>query len=160
VVTDQSAEARAAHPGPPSVTIPAEMRAAMVDHARHDYPNEMCGIVAGSAEPAVGGRPTRWYPARNELASPLRYSIASEDKLRIFLEIDDNEEVVWAIVHSHVRSPAVPSMTDVGLAQWPETLYVLVSLAEDEADPTTGEPSLRAWRIVDGVSHEVAVTTG
>ena len=157
---ESAAAGSPAHPGPPSVVIPAAMRAAMIDHARHDYPNEMCGIVAGSAEPAAGGLATRWYPARNELASPLRYSIASEDKLRIFLEIDDADEVVWAIVHSHVRSPAVPSMTDVGLAQWPETLYVLVSLAEDEADPATGEPSLRAWRIVEGESYEVAVIDG
>lgn len=147
-------------PGPPSIELPAEMRAAMIDHARAEYPNEMCGIVAGSAEPASGGTPTRWYPARNELASPLRYSIHGEDKLRIFLEIDDADEVVWAIVHSHVRSPAVPSMTDVGLAQWPETLYMLVSLAAEEADPKTGEPSVRAWRIVDGRSHEVRIAPG
>lgn len=152
-------ETAVAHPGPASVAIPTEMRTAMFDHARRDYPNEMCGIIAGSAEPGAGGTPTRWYAARNELASPLRYSIASDDKLRIFLEIDDADEVVWAIVHSHVRSPAVPSMTDVGLAQWPETLYILVSLAAEEADPSTGEPSLRAWRIVDGRSFEVAVTT-
>jgi len=65
--------------------------------------------------------------------------------------------VIWGIVHSHVRSPARPSPTDVGLAFYPEALYVLVSLAEGEADPATGAESVRAWRIVDGAAFEVAL---
>jgi proteasome lid subunit RPN8/RPN11 len=58
-------------------------------------------------------------------------------------------------VHSHTHTPAVPSTTDVGLAFYPNALYVLVSLSEDEADRGTGTPSVRAWRIVDGATHEV-----
>jgi hypothetical protein len=52
----------------------------------------------------------------------------------------------------------VPSPTDVGLAFYPEALYVLVSLSEDEADVATGAPSLRAWRILDGEVTEVPLT--
>ena len=74
--------------------------------------------------------------------------------------IDDANEAVWGIVHSHVKSPAVPSPTDVGLATFPDALYVLVSLAADEADPSTGEPSLRAWRIVGDAIFEVALEVG
>ena len=54
---------------------------------------------------------------------------------------DDADEVFWAIVHSHVRSRAWPSPTDVALAFYPDALYLLVSLAEDE-------PALGAFRIV------------
>jgi hypothetical protein len=56
-----------------------------------------------------------------------------------------------------VRTPAVPSPTDIGLAFYPDAVYVLVSLAEDEADPVTRAPSLRAWRIVDGTTAELVV---
>ena len=52
---------------------------------------------------------------------------------------------------------AVPSPTDVGLAFYPDALYVLVSLAGSEADPATGAESVRAWRIVDGAVFEVAL---
>jgi hypothetical protein len=52
----------------------------------------------------------------------------------------------------------VPSPTDVGLAFYPDALYLLVSLGDDEADPVTGEPSVRAWRIVDGEVSEVPLT--
>jgi hypothetical protein len=51
----------------------------------------------------------------------------------------------------------VPSPTDLGLAFYPDSLYLLVSLDPDEADAATGEPGVRAWRIVDGASHEVAL---
>ena len=61
-------------------------------------------------------------------------------------------------MHSHTHTPAVPSPTDVGLAFYPDALYVLVSLSEDEADPATGDPSVRAWRILDGEVTEVPLT--
>ena len=51
----------------------------------------------------------------------------------------------------------MPSATDIGLAFYPDALYLLVSLADDQADPVTGAPSLRAWRILDGVIHEVVL---
>ncbi len=63
----------------------------------------------------------------------------------------------WGIVHSHTHTPAVPSPTDIGLAFYPEALYVLISLNADDADPGTGEPGVRAWRIVDAEVTEVAL---
>ena len=63
----------------------------------------------------------------------------------------------WAIVHSHVDSPARPSPTDLRESHYPDALYLLVSLSASEAAPD-GSPGVRAWRIVDGGVHEVALT--
>ncbi len=52
----------------------------------------------------------------------------------------------------------MPSPTDIGLAFYPDALYLLVSLSEEETDPATGALSLRAWRIVGGDVFEVALT--
>lgn len=146
------------HPGPRTVTLPEAIRGALIEHARAEYPNEMCGVVVGDDYAADGGLALRWEPARNAEASPMRYAVHPEDLLRLTIETDDADEVFWAIAHSHVRSPAVPSLTDIGVAQYPDALYVLVSLSEDEADPVSGEPSVRAWRILDGGIHEVAIS--
>lgn len=124
-------------------------------HARAEHPNEACGLIAGTAAAAAGGSAIRWHAARNRAASPLRYEIHPDDLVRTVLALDDAGEVIWAIVHSHVRSPARPSPTDVGLAFYPDALYVLVSLSPAEADPATGAESVRAWRIVDGQVFEV-----
>ena len=147
-------------PGPASIVLPDDIRAAIVAHARRDYPNEACGIVIGSAPAADGGLALRFEPTRNAAGSPYRYEIDSADLLRLTLAADEADEAFWAIVHSHVRSPARPSPTDIGLAFYPDALYVLVSLAEGEADRVTGEPDVRAWRIVAGEVSEVGLRRG
>ena len=148
------------HPGPARARLPQALAEAIVAQARAEYPNEACGVIAGTADPADGGSALRYEACRNESASPYRYTIHPDDAFRVVVGIDDADEAVWAIVHSHVKSPAVPSLTDVGLATFPDALYLLVSLAADEADATTGEPSLRAWRIVGGAIFEVALVVG
>jgi proteasome lid subunit RPN8/RPN11 len=144
-------------PGSPRASLPVAIRDAIVAHALAELPNEACGLVAGTAPPAAGGVAIAWHPTRNRAASPLRYEVHPDDLLRVSLAIDDAGDVIWAVVHSHVRSPARPSPTDVAQAFYPDALYVLVSLAESEADPAAGAASVRAWRIVDGSASEVVL---
>lgn len=59
---------------------------------------------------------------------------------------------MWAIVHSHPATVAVPSRLDISMADHPDALYLVVSLAGRRA-------ALRAWRIVRGALHEVALET-
>jgi proteasome lid subunit RPN8/RPN11 len=139
------------------VSLPAAIRDAVVEHARRELPNEACGIVVGDRSAGDGGVATRWVPLRNALASPYRYSIDPADLLQLTIETDDADEVFWAIVHSHVDSPARPSPTDLRESHYPEALYLLISLAASEASPD-GTPGPRAWRIVNGAVHEVELT--
>ena len=124
------------------------MAVAIERHARAEAPNEACGLVIGTHDPGAGGRALRYMPCRNELASPTRYRIAPEDVYRVVHAADLAGEAVWGIVHSHVRTAAQPSQLDIEAATWPSALYLLVALEE---------PALRAWRIVGGRSHEVAL---
>lgn len=137
--------------------LPKAIRDQLIAHARAEYPNEMCGLIVGDAAAADGGRALRFEPARNKAASPYRYEIHPDDLLRLTIATDDADEVFWGIVHSHTHSPAVPSPTDIGLAFYPDALYLLVSLSEAEVDARTGKPGVRAWRILDGVVHEVGL---
>jgi proteasome lid subunit RPN8/RPN11 len=87
---------------------------------------------------------------RNAAASPYRYLMDPDEQLRVLLEVDDNDEVVWGIVHSHVASAPAPSATDVGLAAYPDAVYLLASFASEP-------PEVRAWTIVDGAVNEVVL---
>ena len=131
------------------VAITAELLQAIIDAARGGVPNEACGLLASSSYAADGGVPSRYIPMRNAAESPYRYLIDPDEQLKVWLELEDNEEVAWGIVHSHVASPAVPSATDVGLAFFPDSLYLVCSLADAE------RPTVRAWSIVDGTVTEV-----
>jgi proteasome lid subunit RPN8/RPN11 len=115
----------------------------MIEHAREDLPNECCGIVATKDGSAV-----TVHRATNAEASPFRYSLDPREQYRITMEIEDRGQDLGAIYHSHTKSPAYPSQTDVNLAFYPDALYLIVSLA----DP--GEPDLKAFRIVDGKIDE------
>ena len=152
-MTTMSQPAPPPHPGPPSVHLDVDLVEAIVAHARAEDPNEACGLVIGDGPAGEGGVALRFEPVRNKAASPYRYEIHPDDLLRLTIETDDAGEVFWAIVHSHVRSPARPSPTDVGLALYPDALYLLISLAENE-------PSFGAFRIVDGATHPVEILVG
>jgi proteasome lid subunit RPN8/RPN11 len=145
------------HPGPLTATLPASLVQALIDHSRAGYPNEACGLIVGDRAAADGGRALRFEPTRNAAASPYRYEIDAEDLYRLTIATDDADEVFWGIVHSHTHTPAVPSPTDLGLALYPDALYLLVSLSVDPTAATAGSPGVRAWRIVEGTMHEVAL---
>jgi [CysO sulfur-carrier protein]-S-L-cysteine hydrolase len=145
------------HPGPTTTLLPTSIREAIVAQARAEYPNEACGLIVGDRPAADGGRALRFEATTNKAASPFRYEIDPQELLRLTIETDDADEAFWGIVHSHTHSPAVPSPTDIGLAFYPDALYLLVSLAESEADPVLGGAGVRAWRIVNGATHEVQI---
>ena len=115
----------------------------LLAHAREDAPNECCGLIGGE-----NGIAKTVYRARNSEASPLRYNLDPQDQFRIMTEMDESGEELSAIYHSHTASPAYPSQTDINLATYPDTLYLIVSLAE-------GEKDLRGFRIEEGSVAEV-----
>ena len=110
----------------------------MVAHARADAPDECCGMIASRDGEAV-----TVYRARNAAASPLRYEIDGAEQYRIQMAIEDAGHDLGAIYHSHTRSAPYPSQTDINLAFYPDTLYVIVGLVGEE-------PEVRAFEIRDG----------
>ena len=89
---------------PTSFRLPAEIAAAIRAHARAESPREACGIIVGSALATTGGEALRWEATRNALGSPTLYEIDAADLLRISLAVDDDDQAIWGIVHSHVAS--------------------------------------------------------
>jgi len=105
----------------------------IVAHAHEEAPNECCGMVGGG-----NGRARTVYRARNAEASPLRYSIDAKEQFELMRRIENAGEELVAIYHSHTRSAAYPSQTDVNLAGWPDAVYVIVSLEQPESPDVRG----------------------
>jgi [CysO sulfur-carrier protein]-S-L-cysteine hydrolase len=131
------------------LVIRADLVDAVVAHARADHPDEACGVIAGAEG---SDRPERHIAMINAERSPTFYRFDSGEQLRVWREMDDNDEVPVVIYHSHTATVAYPSRTDVSYAAEPDAHYVLVSTR----DPDTHE--LRSYRIVDGVVTEEPVT--
>ena len=122
-----------------------DVREQMIAHAREQFPKECCGMLAG-----VDGQPVKVVRAANSEDSEFRYRVDDRELLRFLRDVDDNGWDFLAVYHSHTRSEAYPSPTDVRLAtNWPDPFYVLVSLQDQE------NPVVRAFRITDGDIGEV-----
>lgn len=119
----------------------------LVAHARRDAPNECCGLLGGR-----DGEVTSVHPTANEFASPMRFRIESGDQLRATNAIETAGEELVGLYHSHPRSEAYPSQTDVNLAEWwPGVVWVICSLAG-------AEPEVRAFEVADGQISELELS--
>ncbi len=118
--------------------LPRSLFDEIVDHARAEAPNECCGMIA-----SVDGRGVAVHRVRNSAASPLRYEMDGMEQYRVQTAIEDAGQQLGAIYHSHTRSDPYPSQTDINLAFYPESLYVIVGVKGSE-------PDVRAWTILDG----------
>jgi proteasome lid subunit RPN8/RPN11 len=106
----------------------------MVAHAREDLPNECCGMVAG-----LDGEATEVIRVENAAASPLRYEMDPKAQYEAWKSIEDGGKELLAIYHSHTKSAAYPSQTDVNQAvAWPDQVYLIVSLAEEDSPDVKG----------------------
>lgn len=130
--------------------LPEGLYAEAVAHARRDFPDECCGLIAGLSIDG-GFRAERIFQMENVEHSPLAYRLDPREQLRVFDEIDEAGLELVAIYHSHTHSPAYPSATDIRLAYYPDSFYVIVSLSDPEA------PEMCAFSIIDGQVSEKEV---
>jgi len=126
------------------VKISQQLIDEMVAHAREDLPNECCGMIGGR-----DGEATSIVRVENAAASPLRYEMEPQAQYNALKQIEDAGDDLIGIYHSHTRSAAYPSQTDVNEAvMWPEQVYVIVSLEDDDA-PEVKAYSLKEMKIAD-----------
>lgn len=124
---------------------------AILQQSRDEYPDECCGVILG---PAGSDKPLRLKPMANSAHSPTFYEFDPKDLLSLYREVDDNDEEIVVIYHSHTETEAYPSRTDIAYAGEPGAHYVLVSTRKEIAPAT----EFRSFRIIDGVVTEEPVT--
>lgn len=133
--------------------ISREFFDAILDQSRVEYPDEACGVILG---PIGTGKPARLKPMINAAHSPTFYEFDPKDLLALYRELDDHDEEIAVIYHSHTDTEARPSRTDIAYAGEPGAHYVLVSTREEIAP----EIEFRSFRIIDGeVTEETVVIT-
>jgi [CysO sulfur-carrier protein]-S-L-cysteine hydrolase len=131
------------------LTISRDLYDKIVEHARKDHPDEACGVIAG---PADSDTPVRFIAMQNAERSPTFYRFDSREQLKVWREMDDNDEEAVVIYHSHTATEAYPSRTDISYASEPQAHYVLVSTRDTE------QAEFRSYRITDGEVTEEPVS--
>ena len=127
--------------------IPPELIEEIVAHAREAEPEECCGVLTG-----VDGEARAVERAENEFAHRMRYRISADEMFRIYKLADGRGEEMLAFYHSHPRSEAYPSQTDINEASGlPESLHLICSLADPE------RPVVRSFSIRGDDVEEVGL---
>ena len=119
------------------VGLRAAVREAIVAHARAEAPLECCGLLLGTR-----GLVEDAHRAANVRQSPTTYRVDPADHFAAIRRARATRREVVGAYHSHPRSPAVPSATDLREAHDRDFVYLIVSLA----DPRT--PELRGYRLL------------
>lgn len=122
-----------------------EQAAALVTHAREESPNECCGLLAGT-----NGRVKRIFRGTNVDHSPYTYMMDPKEQLVAFKEMEAAELDLLGIYHSHTHTAAYPSRTDVAKAYYPDAIYVIISLMDQQ-------PAIKGYKITDSKISDAQV---
>jgi proteasome lid subunit RPN8/RPN11 len=124
-----------------TLLLPSALRDEIMVHLIREAPNEGVGLLAVDRR-VPAAEAVAFFPGENIDASPSRYTMHPRDVVAALDTIAARGWELGAIVHSHLTGPATPSRTDIGEAQYPDTVMLIVSLA-------SLPPDMRGWRLVE-----------
>jgi [CysO sulfur-carrier protein]-S-L-cysteine hydrolase len=119
------------------INIPKIILEAIFVQAQNENPLECCGLLAGK-----GNQITHHYQIKNSDQSPTTYLMDPREQFWAFGNMRHNHLELLAIYHSHTHTPAYPSATDIRLAFYPQSYYLIITLMN-------GSPQMRAFKILN-----------
>ena len=128
-----------------NLVLPARIVDEVIQYAKNEYPNEACGLLVGRESV------DRFIATKNVSSSPHQFEIDPSELIATLRSLRETGEHLIAIFHSHPHGPAEPSKTDIERSYYPESAYLIVSLAELE------RPRAVAFRIIDGEAVPIEV---
>lgn len=128
-----------------NLNIPNDIFKQMVEQAKAASPIEACGILAGK-----NGTAEKLYKMTNADQSNYHFTMVPEEQFKVVKDIRAAGLEMQAVYHSHPESPARPSAEDIRMAFTPNTIYVILSLQQEE-------PVVKGFLIEDNSITEVPV---
>jgi [CysO sulfur-carrier protein]-S-L-cysteine hydrolase len=107
-------------------------------HARDEAPRECCGVLIGRDRAILESA-----RALNLAEGTSRFLIDPRDHIRAMRDARTRQMDVIGFYHSHPRSQAVPSETDVAESGYAGAMHLIVGVAPD------GSPEARLF-VIDG----------
>jgi len=119
--------------------IPRHIVNQILTHAQISEEQEICGLISKKDDEVK-----HCYPIRNTADDPVHFFHMDEkSQIDAMRDMREKDEALFAIYHSHPHSEAYPSATDIQQSQYPDAIYLIVSLN------TKGVLDLRAYQLVD-----------
>lgn len=121
------------------IVVAARLMEQITKAAQDAYPDECCGLLAGTGDIDSEIVVTRVQPSRNVSPEGTRDRFEVDPKVRFDLmrELEDGPERIVGHYHSHPDHPPEPSEHDLKMAFEPDLLWLIVGVEEGRAVTTT-----------------------
>jgi [CysO sulfur-carrier protein]-S-L-cysteine hydrolase len=130
------------------IQIPRKLANELLHLAQLSPTQEVCGLVS-----SIQQRPSKCYPITNVASQPERqFLLDASQQIAALKTMRQQGEELFAIYHSHPKSPALPSATDLAMATYEDALYLIISLN------TKGVLEMRGFYIQQQTAKEVVLT--
>ena len=106
------------------VKLPRNIVNQLLHHSQQNPNREICGLISRKDD-----IPVRCYPINNVADKPQQlFALDPAQQIAAMRKMREQHEQLFAIYHSHPSSPAIPSIIDLAQANYPDALYLIVSL--------------------------------
>jgi len=106
------------------IQLPLKIVQQLLQHAQLSTEAEVCGLISH-----IDGKIKSCYQMTNSSPHPQnKFSLDVAEQISTFKILREKGEKLFAIYHSHPHSDAYPSATDLALANYPDVLYLIISL--------------------------------
>ena len=108
------------------ILIPDSFLADLMQHANEESPYEACAILLGNTDEEMW-QTTEIFLAENIDKSEINFTISNEQLLEGYKRAEENGLDIVGIFHSHPKSEASPSDTDVKFMKGNPVPWVIYS---------------------------------
>jgi proteasome lid subunit RPN8/RPN11 len=138
------------------LTVPLTIYRALMAHALREAPWECCGLLGG-----VGEEVRSCHPLTNRALTPqTRYFASPEDLFPAMRLLREAGETLLAIYHSHPDGVPFPSETDLELAFYPQTVYLIMGPLQAGSESLSTPPGVRGFLLGRRDILEVEIVLG
>ena len=132
------------------IKFPRKLTQQLLHQAQSSPLHEVCGLIS-----AKNGLPCHCYPIKNSAEQPEnRFLLDAQQQIAAQVAMREQGEELFAVYHSHPTAPALPSSTDIALANPANALHLIISL------DTKGVLEMRGFTFADGQAREVILILG
>jgi [CysO sulfur-carrier protein]-S-L-cysteine hydrolase len=104
--------------------LPRPLVNKILSHAQHNPSIEVCGLVGNSAD-----NEKDYYAIDNVSKDPgCRFLMDAPQQIKAMKQMRDRQQELFAIVHSHPTSNAIPSARDIKENSYKDVYYIIISL--------------------------------
>ena len=107
-----------------TLALPRPLVNKILAHAQKTPDIEVCGLIGSSSS-----RVKDYYSIKNISNNPsCRFSMDAQQQIQAMKEMRGKQQTLFAIVHSHPTSVAVPSLLDIKENTYKDVFYIIISL--------------------------------